>query len=43
MQLFPGKLIIELPGAPRDQGVVNIEVVVPSDMSCPAGTSETPQ
>ena len=43
MQLFPGKLIIELPGASKDQGVVNIDVVIPVDMSCPAGTSENPE
>ena len=39
IQLNRGKLILELPGAPKDLGVVNVTLTVPSALGCPSGTS----
>jgi len=38
MNRYPGDLIIELPGASKDNGVSQGAVTVPSGMSCPVGT-----
>jgi hypothetical protein len=38
--LYPGSLILELPSAPQDLGVLYVEISVPSDTSCPSGTME---
>lgn len=37
-KLYPGKLIIELPGAPRDYGTIRIRLACPVTRACPAGT-----
>jgi RHS repeat-associated protein len=39
MQLNPGKLILELPGASKDYGVTGVTLNVPSAVGCPTGTS----
>lgn len=39
MAMYPGQLIIELPGASRDLGVNNVSLSVPPSIGCPAGTS----
>jgi RHS repeat-associated protein len=40
MNLNPGRLIIELPGATEDQGVQDVTLTIPATMACPAGTTE---
>lgn len=42
MQLNPGKLILELPGAPRDFGTTAVTITAPSAVGCPAGTVQVP-
>ncbi len=36
---FPGALVIELPGADKDQGLLPIAISIPSGLPCPKGTS----
>jgi RHS repeat-associated protein len=43
MQLNPGKLILELPGAPRDFGTTAVTITAPGAVGCPAGTVEVMQ
>ena len=43
MQLNPGKLILELPGAPRDFGTTAVTITTPGAVGCPAGTVQVPQ
>lgn len=38
MQLNPGKLILELPGAPQDFKTTGVTITAPSAVGCPAGT-----
>jgi RHS repeat-associated protein len=38
MALNPGKLIIELPGASQDYGVMAVTLTVPTAVGCPTGT-----
>jgi len=38
MQLNPGNLIFELPGAPQDFGTIDVIITAPSAIGCPAGT-----
>jgi hypothetical protein len=38
--LYPGLFILELPGIKRDQGIQNIELHIPSGLTCPTGTVE---
>ena len=40
MQLFPGQLIIELPGAARDYGITNVTLTIPGAVDCPDHTTE---
>jgi hypothetical protein len=42
MQLNPGKLILELPGAPQDFGTTAVTITAPSAVGCPAGTVQVP-
>ncbi|MGH9434138.1 MAG: hypothetical protein ACRD3T_21630, partial [Terriglobia bacterium] len=42
MSRYPGDLILELPGAPKDYGVTNVIVTAPTALGCPAGTTEVP-
>ncbi len=42
MQLNPGDLILELPGAPRDFGTTGVTITAPSAVGCPAGTVQVP-
>jgi hypothetical protein len=42
MELNPGKLILELPGAPRDFGTTAVTITAPSAVGCPAGTVQVP-
>lgn len=41
MAMFPGNLILELPGG-KDLGVTGVTLTVPSAVGCPAGTSQVP-
>jgi hypothetical protein len=36
--LNPGLLLVELPGAPRDWGIVPVVVMLPDGVPCPVGT-----
>ena len=38
MALYPGNLIVELPGASQDYGVTPVTLTVPNGVGCPAGT-----
>jgi hypothetical protein len=38
MMLNPGKLILELPGAPRDFGTTAVALTLPLELGCPDGT-----
>ncbi|MBF7997194.1 hypothetical protein [Rahnella laticis] len=38
MDAYPGKLILELPGAPVDLGIQDVEITTPYSMECPEGT-----
>lgn len=38
MDVYPGKLILELPGAPGDLGIQDVEITIPDSMECPEGT-----
>lgn len=38
MQMYPGDLIVELPSAPKDMGVVPITLNLPDGSTCPQGT-----
>ena len=40
MALNPGKLILELPGAPKDFGVTTVRLTIPIQLDCPDGTKE---
>ena len=40
MALNPGILILELPGAARDNGVAPGFVTIPSKLPCPEGTTQ---
>ncbi|MGO9443385.1 MAG: RHS repeat-associated core domain-containing protein, partial [Thiobacillaceae bacterium] len=40
MKLNPGDLIIELPSASKDQGIIPIELTIPNAIPCPQGTVE---
>jgi hypothetical protein len=40
MMLYPGHLILELPGAPHDYGITTVVLTVPTSLPCPAGTAE---
>ena len=42
MQLNPGNLILELPGAPKDFETTAVTITVPSAVGCPAGTVQVP-
>jgi hypothetical protein len=42
MNKYPGKLIIELPGASKDYGITDVMLKIPNAMNCPAGTVEVP-
>ncbi len=42
MQLNPGKLILELPGAPQDFETTAVTITAPSAVGCPAGTVQVP-
>ncbi len=39
-QLFPGILILELPGANEDPGIVNVTLTIPDALKCPVGLME---
>lgn len=39
MQLYPGQLIIELPGAPKDYGSTQVQITVPVALGCPQDTT----
>jgi len=43
MTLYPGQLIIELPGAPKDYGVTAVIIAVPTVVGCPKGTVQVPR
>ena len=43
LALFPGKLIIELPGAPKDLGTTSVRLSIPTQLDCPDGTKEVHQ
>ncbi|CAM3894329.1 hypothetical protein RABR111495_17510 [Rahnella bruchi] len=38
MDKYPGKLILELPGASGDLGIQDVDIIVPEGMDCPEGT-----
>ena len=38
MDKYPGKLILELPGASGDLGIQDVDITVPEGMDCPEGT-----
>jgi hypothetical protein len=40
MMLYPGHLILELPGAPHDYGITTVVLRIPTTLSCPVGTTE---
>jgi len=40
MSLYPGLLILELPGAKQDYGVTDVTLQVPQAVGCPEGTDE---
>jgi hypothetical protein len=42
MNKYPGNLILELPGASKDNGITNVNLNIPAGMSCPAGTTQVP-
>jgi hypothetical protein len=42
MRKNPGKLILELPGAPRDYDITDVNLKIPAGLSCPAGTTQVP-
>ena len=42
MALYPGNLIVELPGASQDYGVTAVTLTVPNGVGCPAGTVQVP-
>jgi hypothetical protein len=42
MQLNPGRVILELPGAPQDFGTTGVTITAPSAVGCPAGTVQVP-
>jgi hypothetical protein len=39
-QRNPEKLILELPGVPKDMGVTSVVISVPAALPCPTGTTE---
>ncbi|MHB8425415.1 MAG: RHS repeat-associated core domain-containing protein [Gammaproteobacteria bacterium] len=41
--LYPGLLILELPGAKRDLGIVPVILSVPAGVPCPTGTTDISQ
>ncbi|MGH7592656.1 MAG: RHS repeat-associated core domain-containing protein [Gemmatimonadales bacterium] len=43
MARYPGKLLIELPGASKDNGITTVVLTIPAGKSCPAGTQEVQQ
>ncbi len=40
--LYPGRFLIELPSATRDLGITDIELTIPTNLSCPEGTNDVP-
>ena len=38
MDANPGKLVLELPGIDKDQGIQDVTLDIPDDMDCPDGT-----
>ena len=40
MMLYPGHLILELPGAPHDYGITTVVLTIPTSLPCPVGTTE---
>ena len=40
MMLYPGHLILELPGARHDYGITTVVLRIPTTLSCPVGTKE---
>ena len=40
--LYPGDLIIELPGAAKDYGETIVNVTIPTALDCPDGTKRVP-
>jgi hypothetical protein len=43
MNMNPGLLIVELPGASQDYGITPVILTVPMGVGCPTGTSVAPQ
>jgi hypothetical protein len=42
MDLYPGQLIIELPGAKADYGSTSVTLTIPDVLKCPQGTTKVP-